>query len=143
VIAILPNLKFGQLPVKRMILPQLARAPRMACEWSQCVGGLTGGMYLAPRQHLSTRSAWLPFRWLPESWLATTELHSPGDGVPQCHTSRPTSSESGDVAIVAQAPPHRSEIGFFLPSLALSNSTPRTTTHGSKRLRKLHEINDE
>jgi len=32
---------------------------------------------------------------------------------------------------------------FFLPSLALSKSTQRTTTHGSKGLPKLHEIDDE
>ena len=72
-IAIVPNLNFGQLPVKRMILPQLARTPRMAYESSQCVDGLTSGMYLALWQHLSTRSAWLPCRRFPESRLATTD----------------------------------------------------------------------
>ena len=142
-IAIVPNLNFWQLPVKRMILPQLARTPRMAYESSQCVDGLTSGMYLALWQHLSTRSAWLPCRRFPEARLATTKLHSPGDGVPQWHPSRPTSSESDAVAIVAPAPPHRSEIRFFPASLALSKSTQRTTTHGSKGLPKLHKINNE
>ena len=74
---------------------------------------------------------------LPESRLATTELHSPGDVFPSAaHRDQPRPK-----AVLSRSSHRR--LLFFLPSLTLSKSTQRTTTHGSKGLPKLHEINDE
>jgi hypothetical protein len=78
VIAILPNLKFWQLPVKRIILPptredaqnglRMVSMSRWPDRWNV----------------LSTVAAFVnPIRLVAFPMAPRTELHSPGDGVPE------------------------------------------------------------